>query len=317
MPKIKYKHMRFSPRVLAMIETCNGIIGEYEKIGLTLTLRQLYYQLVSRAIIPNTMNEYKKLIDYITSARLNGLVDWLAIEDRTRNVRELPHWSRPEDVVASAAYSFRIDKWLNQKYRPIVMIEKDALLGILQAACPKEDVPYFSCRGYSSISEMWNIAQMFNAHLQADQTPYLIHLGDHDPSGIDMSRDLTDRLGLFLRGDLQHAQAHKRMKFKRIALNMEQIRKHKPPPNPAKITDSRYKSYMKKFGASSWELDALDAKMLIDLIGKTIRSVRDNKQWEMDSQEEQKQKDLLHKTVRHWPKVAKAVHRYKDPKKKQ
>jgi hypothetical protein len=94
----------------------------------------------------------------------------------------------------------------------------------------------------------------------------IIHLGDHDPSGIDMSRDIEDRLSLF---------AECNVEVRRIALNMDQIDEFNPPPNPAKTTDSRFGEYAARFGNESWELDALRPEMLIDLIGSEIYSLLD------------------------------------------
>jgi hypothetical protein len=84
-----------------------------------------------------------------------------------------------------------LDTRRNQEYYIEVWIEKDALLGILETICKKLDVPYFSCRGYVSQSSMWEAAQRFREN---DREGILLHLGDHDPSGIDMSRDIQERL---------------------------------------------------------------------------------------------------------------------------
>jgi len=91
MPKIAYKDKNFSPSTLAVIDQANEIIDEYQTDGLKLTLRQLYYQFVSRALIANKQSEYKRLGSIINDARLAGLVDWKAIEDRTRNLKRNSH----------------------------------------------------------------------------------------------------------------------------------------------------------------------------------------------------------------------------------
>ena len=87
MPKIEYVPKNFSADRLQMIEKVNGVVAEYQKQGYSLTLRQVYYQMVARDIIPNNMRSYKNLGNLINDARLAGLIDWLAIEDRTRNLR--------------------------------------------------------------------------------------------------------------------------------------------------------------------------------------------------------------------------------------
>jgi hypothetical protein len=203
MPKICYIAKRFNAEHQGLITLANSIIEDYHAQGYDLTLRQVYYQMVARDVIPNTMQSYKRLGGIIDDARLAGLIDWTAIVDRTRNLRSLSHWEDPAEIISSAASSYRIDKWANQSYRPEVWVEKDALVGVIGQVCERWDVPYFSCRGYTSSSEMWAASQRLKRHARKGQTPIIFHLGDHDPSGKDMTRDITSRLELFMGVDRQ------------------------------------------------------------------------------------------------------------------
>ena len=132
MPKLRYVEKRFSASSLELVDQANSIIEEYAAQGFVLTLRQLYYQFVARGLIPNKQSEYKRLVEIISDARLAGLVDWEAIEDRTRFLSSLGHWADPAEIINSAAYSFHIDKWANQPCRVEVWIEKDALVGVIE-----------------------------------------------------------------------------------------------------------------------------------------------------------------------------------------
>lgn len=183
MPFICYKDKRFNSEHASIIQAANEIIEEYQDAGYSLTLRQLYYQFVSRDLIPNTQRDYKRLGKIISDARLAGLIDWDAIEDRTRNVRTPTHWESPEDIVRSCAAQFNFDCWGNQEFRPEVWIEKDALLGVIEPVCRRLEVPFFSCRGYTSQSELWSAGRRVQRWVQAGQTPVIIHLGDHRPFG--------------------------------------------------------------------------------------------------------------------------------------
>ena len=197
--RIKYIDKKFQGATLDLIELANRIISEYQAAGFQLTLRQLYYQLVARGHMANKQREYKRLGSIIADARLAGMVSWEAIEDRTRNVRGNQHWDSPEQIVREAINSYRIDRWASQPYRPEVWIEKDALVGVIAGVCQQMDVDYFSCRGYVSASEMWQAGHVrFRRYLRNKQTPVIIHLGDHDPSGIDMTRDIQERLTFLL-----------------------------------------------------------------------------------------------------------------------
>ena len=267
MPRIEYVPKKFSSDRLQMIEKVNSVVSEYEKQGYSLTLRQVYYQMVARDIIPNNMRSYKNLGNLINDARLAGLIDWLAIEDRTRNLRENSHWSKPGSVIESAAYSYHLDHWKGQENYVEVWVEKDALIGIVGQICQKPDVSHFSCRRYVSQSEMWAAARRLHRRQEAGQHIVLLHLGDHDPSGKDMSRDIQDRLVTFETYGVT---------FKRLALNMDQVELYNPPPNPAKLTDSRATGYIEEYGDECWELDALEPKVISDVIRENVEKYRND-----------------------------------------
>src|SRR5262245_657309 len=284
MPKICYIEHKFAKKTTQLLELANAIITQYAAQGFDLTLRQLYYQMVARDIIPNQQNEYKRLGQIVSDARRAGLIDWDAIIDRTRNLRGNSHWDTPADVLLAAEQSFAIDKWEGQPYRPEVWVEKDALVGVVARACEALDVSFFACRGYSSDSEMWRAARRLINYEKIGQIPYIFHLGDHDPSGIDMSRDIQDRLELF----------EANVTVKRIALNFDQVEQYSPPPNPAKETDSRWEDYVSTYGTqSSWELDALEPQVIVDLITEEIESLQDTDLWKARVEEEKSGKAEL------------------------
>jgi hypothetical protein len=116
--KEKFIDIKFYAGSLAIIQTANDILAEYKADNLTLTLRQLYYQFVSRDLIANKQSEYKRLGSIINDARQAGLVDWARIEDRTRNLVTHSSWDSPGGIIRSAAHSYRRDIWQEQEYRP-------------------------------------------------------------------------------------------------------------------------------------------------------------------------------------------------------
>jgi hypothetical protein len=270
-PKILYVEKRFNKSTAALIDQANDIIAEYDAQGFSLTLRQLYYQFVARDLLANKLTEYKRLGSVINDARLAGLIDWYAIEDRTRYVRDLAHWSSPSEIVDACASQYRVERWSQdyQEHRPEVWIEKDALVGVIQGVCNELDVPYFSCRGYTSQSELWRAARRLRRYQRAGQTPVILHFGDHDPSGLDMTRDVTDRMHLF----------ECPLEVRRLALNMDQVEEYSPPPNPAKATDARFQTYTALWGDECWELDALEPAMLASLVRGEIEKLRSASGW--------------------------------------
>jgi hypothetical protein len=300
MPKELFIEHRFSRDSQELIAEANTIIDEYVAQGFVLTLRQLYYQMVARDILPNKVQSYKRLGVILNDARYAGLVDWAALEDRTRNLQGLSHWDDPADVIDSAARSFALDKWEGQAYRPEIWVEKEALAGVVERAASLNDLSFLSCRGYMSASEMYEAAQRIRARRRKGQEPIIIYLGDHDPSGLDMSDgDIPKRFEIFL-----EKYGQDRILINRVALNGDQIEEHQPPPNPAKETDSRFAAYQEKFGDESWELDALDPTTLLAIIQAAIDEVKDADLYAEMKEREDSEREILSKASERWDEVA-------------
>ena len=197
----KYETKKIGPAKMAVIEQANEICQEYAEAGIPLTLRQLYYQFVARGLIANKQSEYKRLGDICRDARMAGEMDWDHLIDLTRDLRPVSSWKGPEDLLKGAASNYHRDLWKPQRVRPEVWIEKDAAIGVVQGVCKFNSVPYFSCRGYTSMSEMHEAAQRIRFHIERGDKVQILHIGDHDPSGLDMSRDIEDRLRKFINQD--------------------------------------------------------------------------------------------------------------------
>lgn len=311
MPKIRYIPKQLTAQWECMVDIVNDILEEYTAQGFTLTLRQLYYQIVARDLFPvyrrfsidgngrwhpdengtpNCDRNYDWLGKIVNDGRMCGLIDWDYLIDRTRNLQELQHFDSAQDALQRLAGWYHVDFWKTQPVRPEVWIEKDALVGVIDGVCSALDVPYFSCRGYTSQSEMWRAAQRLDHWRRGGQDTYIIHLGDHDPSGLDMSRDIADRLELFMGGTT----------FKRVALNMDQVAQYNPPPNPAKLSDGRAKAYIAEHGPSSWELDALDPTAISDLIRTSVEALRDQAAWDAAAREKAKVRGRLKSLADTW-----------------
>ena len=279
MTLIAYEPKSFRGDSLALIQDANEIIADYRGQGLDLTLRQLYYQFVARDKIANSDKNYKRLGSILSDARMAGLVSWTSIVDRTRSIHSdlAGYETTHEDLIRDAAEGYFEDLWRDQPYRVEVWVEKEALAGVIQRAAGTFRAPYFSCRGYASQTAMWDASQRIVRYKhEFDQDTLILHLGDHDPSGIDMTRDIEDRLTLFT----SHHMRSGHLEVRRIALNMDQIEEYQPPPNPAKLSDSRAAGYVEEHGYESWELDALEPTVLIDLIRAEVNTVLDDSAWQ-------------------------------------
>jgi len=276
-----------------VIHQANEIIEQYQEDNMTLTLRQLYYQFVSRDLLANNKKEYARLGRILSDGREAGLVDWDAIEDRTRNLEKVQTFNDPGDILRTCYYSFKIDHWLNQEYYIEVWIEKQALIGVIEPICRDYHVPWFACKGYVSKSEMYASAKRMAYQRDQGREPLIIHLGDHDPSGVDMTRDIGD----------QQTKFDGTFNVKRIALNMDQIEMYNPPPNYTKLSDSRSKDYCKTYGNDSWELDALDPKVMQKLIKDEVLQYRNQEEYAKTLKQEAQYKSLLGYVYRNWENI--------------
>ena len=246
-----------------LLERALGIIEDYANQGIQLTVRQLYYRLVAGGALENNHKKYKSLIDLVGNARMAGLIDWDSIVDRGRVARRPSQWDGPADILESAAMSYRLDRWEGQDNYIEVWCEKDALSSVIEPVTEEYHLRYLACRGYASLTAIFDASIRLGLARMDGKTPVIIYLGDHDPSGMDMNRDIGDRLesmGVSLDA----------ITVERIALNYDQVEEHQPPPNPAKEADSRAEGYISEYGTSCWELDALEPAILSQLITDAI-----------------------------------------------
>lgn len=299
MPRISYGPDRaFRSDTLAIIRLADQICTDYEQRGFNLTLRQLYYQFVARDAFANSEKSYDKLGRIVNDARLAGLIDWDHLEDRGRESHGtdwLGHEPDPQaEIIRRAKYGYTLDLWEGQERRVEVWVEKQALEEVAQMAAGNFRCGYFACKGYVSQSEMWTAGRRLRDAWDAGQEPLILHLGDHDPSGIDMTRDIQERLSLFAGIDID---------VRRIALNMDQIEALNPPPNPAKVTDSRFETYRAIYGDSSWELDAVEPEALVTLIRGEIEKVVDRYAFDQQVRKERHGRNEFEEIADRWEDV--------------
>lgn len=303
-----------------LLRELTGILLEYADQNITLTSRQLYYQLVSRDIIPNSEETYKRVCSFLTDARYGGLIDWEAIEDRGR-VPSIPlEFNDINERIQMALRNFRLTRWKDQDYYVELYCEKQAMESVLKPVADKFHIVFGVNKGYSSASTMYDLAQRVKTKIQEGKKAIVLYLGDHDASGSDMVRDIRERISEFItKGDEpvinydEYYQGYYDDEGKEVfledkfevvplALNMVQIKKYNPPPNPAKMTDPRAKWYIAKYGNKSWELDALEPKVLIKIAEEGIIEYLDVEKYgawiERENKEKQALKEFAEKLVK-------------------
>jgi hypothetical protein len=289
--KEQFISKRFNTRTLKTIATADAIVSEYQKQGFVLTLRQLYYQFVARGLIENKQSEYKRLANIVSEARLAGLIDWAGLDDITRKLKDFETFLNPTDAIEERAANYLENLHADQPTIPEVWIEKDALVGVIGPVCSRWRLPHFGCRGYASQSAQYEAGKRFARRLRNGQRTMILHLGDHDPSGIDMTRDNEERISLFSRFGVE---------VRRLALNMEQVEEFDPPPNPAKEADSRFAAYVERFGESSWELDALNPETIDGIIDAAVQDVIDVEAFRESESREAHNRDTMQEIAGNW-----------------
>ena len=283
MPTQKFIEINFRRDSRDMLVRCNAILDEYQAQGLRLSLRQLFYQLVSRAIIPNTLRSYKNLGNLISNGRLAGVLDWDAIEDRLRQPVVPLEFADTDELIENAMSWYRLPRRKGQEIYAELWVEKDALAGVLRPIANAAHVTMMVNRGNSSQSAMYDSMRRFVRAERNDAECVLFYLGDLDPSGDDMVRDIEDRLEM-MRANVE---------VRKLAINPDQIAQYTPPPNPVKMTDSRARAFIAKYGNECYEVDALPPNVLAQIITDALEDVTDQEKVDSILGREEQDKELL------------------------
>lgn len=273
---------KLQKKSLALLEQVQEIIDQY---AFALTLRQIYYQLVSKQIIPNKEKYYKQLSRLCVIGRDEGKLSEEAFADRLREIQKPSTWIDLKDFLETVKDSYRKDKWVDQDTYVEIWTEKDALRGVISPITERWDVGLLVVRGQVSRTAVYEAYERFERH--KDKNCHLFYYGDFDPSGLSIYDSLTERIQSFGSVDIS---------FERMALTPEQIQEYNLPQDPAKQSDPNYRRFVGKYGDNVVELDALPPNVLTELIENSIVNLIDGDKWKQaqkkEAQEEEKIKEL-------------------------
>lgn len=303
---------RFNSKFRGLIPQIEVIMETYAGKGYDLTVRQLYYQLVAKNIIENSMKAYKMIVGLLTDARYAGLISWGNLVDRNRSARRAQSWTTAREFLLDVKDDFMSDKWWDQPYHIEVMVEKDALSGIVGPVANRHDVTWTANKGYTSSSAIYKTAQRLRRYHDMGKKVVMLYLGDHDPSGINMTDDIRERLTMLAGDPCTGAEVGFNddavplpIVVRRLALNIDQVKQLNPPENPAKEADSRTPKYVKQFGDKCWELDAVEPSALAGIIESAILEYRDEALWNEALVKERIQKAALTRVAENFGKKKK------------
>lgn len=249
-----------SNRTMELIRSARDILAQYHPM----TLRQVYYQLVSAQIIENKRSEYQKLSIALVKARKELLIDWEWIEDRVRKPHIVSMWNNLSDFIETVKRAYRRDVWNTQEIYLEVWLEKDALSGIFEDITREYGVTLVVGRGYNSWSAYKDAYYRFSQF--EDREKIILYFGDFDPSGEDIVRAIGDSY-IHFTNDVPEVI--------KVALTEEDIQKYNLPPDFTKSTDSRSAKFVEKYGDIAVELDALPLPILQRKIRESIKSYMD------------------------------------------
>lgn len=270
------------------VAAVNQVIVQYD---MPLTLRQIYYRLVAAGLIPNRRSAYNGLSAQLVKAREHREVREDRIVDRSRSIEDRA-FDSPGDFLDAAIYTtenrFFRRFWTSQEVYVEAWVEKDALSQVIAGAVEDMNTIVAPSRGYSSYSYVRDAARRFSKNIGDTDQVIILHLADHDPSGLDMTRDLQTRFDSYSELDVT---------VKRIALTFDQVQERNLIPNPAKIQDPRASGYIDQYGNECWELDAIEPNELVEMVQQAVEDqVTDWDAWDQIKDQDVKERNELQKS---------------------
>jgi len=239
-----YRRKNMHRKTIELIEAAYNVLAEYHPM----TVRQVYYQLVSRHVIENKPSEYQKVSRILTDSRKNQFIPWQWIEDRVRQPRTVSMWQDLPDFMGTVKHAYRKDIWNDQPVYLEVWLEKDALSGVFADITERYGITLVVGRGYNS----WSAYKEAASRFAIDKPAFILYFGDFDPSGEDIVRALRESLDFFETSP----------EIIKVALTLEDVKEYNLPPDFAKKTDTRSKAFIKKNGDMAVELDSLPMQVL-------------------------------------------------------
>lgn len=234
-----------------------------------MTLRQLFYRMVSQGVLPSTEDRYyRKLGALMTRLREAGGVPRTWLVDHIRATLKPSSWSGLADFGETIRRVYRKDFWSGMPHHVEVFCEKDAIAGTLQPVTNEFDVALRVCRGYSSVSFAGEIADLWT---DIEKPIFAYYLGDFDPSGFDIERDLTEKLGRY---------SGRSFEWKRLAVNEDDFDAFGLLPLAVKVSDRRSSGFVRKYGTRCAEVDALPPDELRERVRNAIEGHIEQEEWQ-------------------------------------
>jgi hypothetical protein len=283
------RQRQMQKKSLELLAQIQKIIDSYD---FALTLRQIYYQLITRQIIPQPVDGkeaervYKRLSNLCVKGRDEGILPEEGFADNLRKPDKPSAWLDLTEFMQTVKKSYNKDKWANQPKYLEIWTEKDALRSVLSEVTYQYDISLMVARGQLSRTAIYEASERYK--VKSDKKCYLYYCGDFDPSGLCIPNSIRKRLGNF----------NIYCNFERIGLTKEQIDKYKLPSGKAKKKDPNYKRFVEITGSDMVvELDALPPDVLRDIIRDCILKNIDEGHLVQVLRKEKSERDKLNKFI--------------------
>lgn len=248
------------------------------------TIRHLYYRLVSEGLLEKTEREYKNLGDHLMKWRRSGEIPWSAFADNTRWYRGDVGFSNVDAALISTRDAYRRNLWATQRVFVEIWTEKDAIASILVEEANTFGVQVFPLRGFSSGTALYNAADHFKEQQAAGKEVFVYYFGDHDPSGVEIDKSTIKNL----KND--HGVE---INFERVAVLPEHIDQYNLLTRPSKKSDSRSIN----FEGESVEIDAMPMAIIREMVSECITAHINLHEWAMQKRIEFQERQLLNQVV--------------------
>lgn len=258
----------------------NHIIDQVNESGGYLTIRHLFYRLVSKGIIPKTETAYRQIIYHTCQMRKQEYLPYSVFADNTRLRRKSKAHNNLTDALEFWSQSYRRELWNNQPYYIELWSEKDAISNIVFDVADEYNVPLMISSGFSSLTFLYNAAEEIKWHNEQGKFAIILYLGDHDPSGVKASEDVEKKLYDF----------GCNFRFQRLAVNEWQIKEYNLPTRPTKES-----KHSKGFEGESVEIDAMEPQLIKRFVREAIEYNIDTKELENVRNAEALEKETLRK----------------------
>jgi hypothetical protein len=274
-----------------------GVCETILKAEHPMTVRQLFYRLVSVGVVANTKPDYSRVSRMMTKARRDERIPYEWLVDRSRPTYSVNVWQNPASFVQTVARSYRHDYWYQQPTYCEVWCEKDAVTGSIEDTVRELGVTLRVTRGFMSATRVNDIAQ----HLRRIRKPKTVfYLGDHDPSGHSIEETAVDAVLERMNG-FKSGYDVMNVSVQRLAIHAADIRLFNLPPLLVKDTDPRAEEFEAEHGKDCVELDALPPTELRRRIDEAVMGLVNRAAWDKSMHLEKVETDSIIDVCNKWP----------------